>query len=190
MGLHILGYCLLLFLLHKWPATLFVTCSATDITIIELFNKTVICEKCRPGYKTSQLCLSYFQKHSYKRIKTEQFNRSYANNNFNISHCTACESGEFSDTFLVNQTCKMCKQCATGLVEERRCNSTSETKCKTVSNGSGYSKVIWILVPIIIVILLAFGACWFRLSRRAFLAQVKLNRPGLEEQELVLNRIP
>ena len=109
----------------------------TDVAVIKVLNTTILCERCRPGYKTSQLCLKNFRRHSFKRIKPEQINSSYATNSLNVSHCAACELGEFSDSFLVNQTCKKCKQCGTGFVEERKCNARSDTKCKTLANHSG-----------------------------------------------------
>jgi len=124
-----LGFYFVLGILPGWPAALIAKCSPIDIMVIELVNTMVVCERCRPGYQTSQLCLEHFQMHSYKQIKEEKLKSFYSKNSVKVSSCTACDSGTFTDTFLPNQTCKQCKYCNTGYFVERRCSATADTKC-------------------------------------------------------------
>ena len=92
-------------------------------------NSIIVCERCRPGYQSSKLCLGHFRTNTHLQIRREQFKIVYANKAVEYSNCAACPKGTFSSTFLENQTCIQCSYCNPGYIVKSRCTSNSDTEC-------------------------------------------------------------
>ena len=97
-------------------------------------DEVIICEKCRPGYQASKLCLDRFDEQPYKELSGDQLIDLYSSYAVNFSSCVVCQAGTFASTSLGNQICKQCSYCERGEVVEESCSLTSDTKCAPQRN--------------------------------------------------------